>query len=65
MFTTSANTLVPALPGRMPFLGVTAFHNWGHTDPLFGDKSDVVTLRNPLGAPVVCDAWGGEKCPQV
>lgn len=38
---------------------------WGFNQPLFGDKKDVVTLRNPLGAPVVCDAWGGARCPKV
>jgi len=62
---TSSGTLVPAVPGRAPFTGVTLFHNWGHTDALFGDKSDVVTLRDPMGAPLVCNAWGGEKCPKV
>ena len=55
--------LVPAVPGRMPFKDVSFFRSWGHTKPLFGDRDDTVTLRNPLGAPVVCHAWGGEKCP--
>jgi hypothetical protein len=55
--------LVQATPGRIPFLNVTIFRNWGHTEALFGDNSDIVTLRNPLGAPVTCHAWGGERCP--
>ena len=38
---------------------------WGMNKFLFGDQRDVVTLRNPLGAPVVCAAWGGETCPSV
>jgi endonuclease YncB( thermonuclease family) len=57
--------LVPAVPGRVPFLNATIFRNWGHTEALFGDKSDIVTLRNPLGAPVICHAWGGERCPNA
>jgi hypothetical protein len=42
-------------------------HNlsWGFDKGLLGDRRDVVTLRNPLGAPVVCDAWGGLRCPRV
>jgi endonuclease YncB( thermonuclease family) len=62
---TTSNPLVLAVPGRAPFQRVTIFHDWNHTDALFGDKSDVVTLRNPLGGPVVCDYWGGDKCPGV
>ncbi len=38
--------------------------NWG-MKPLLADKKDIVTLRNPLGAPVACHAWGGKKCPRV
>ena len=57
--------LVPAIPGRVPFTNASIFHSWGHTEPLFGDRSDIVTLRNPLGAPVACHAWGGEKCPDA
>ena len=38
---------------------------WNFEVGLLGDKRDVVTLRNPLGAPVVCDAWGGMSCPKV
>ena len=32
---------------------------------MFRIRSDVVTLRDPMGAPLVCNAWGGEKCPKV
>lgn len=38
---------------------------WGFNKALFSDQKDAVTLRNPLGAPVVCDAWGGARCPRV
>ena len=39
---------------------------WGFDRYLLGDRSDVVTLRNPLGAPVTCHAWGrGGRCPRV
>ena len=33
--------------------------SWGFKKFLLADRKDVVTLRNPLGAPVVCAAWGG------
>ena len=39
--------------------------NWGFNQGLLADKKDAVTLRNPLGAPVVCDHWGGVRCPRV
>lgn len=39
--------------------------NWGLPAPILNDRKDVVTLRNPLGAPVRCHAWGGMKCPRV
>ena len=39
--------------------------NWGFKKFLLADKKDVVTLRNPLGAPVTCAAWGGMRCPRV
>ena len=32
---------------------------------MFRIRSDVVTLRDPMGAPLVCNAWGGEKCHKV
>jgi endonuclease YncB( thermonuclease family) len=55
----------PAL-GISPFQDAVSFKAWGHKKSLFGDKSDTVTLRNPLGAPVTCHAWGrGERCPGV
>ena len=38
--------------------------NWG-MKPLLADKKDIVTLRNVLGAPVACHAWGSKKCPKV
>lgn len=39
---------------------------WGFRKYLLGDRRDVVTLRNPLGAPVACHAWGrGKRCPRV
>jgi endonuclease YncB( thermonuclease family) len=42
--------------------------NWGFSPKTFllAHKKDVVTLRNPLGAPVTCAAWGkGMHCPRV
>jgi endonuclease YncB( thermonuclease family) len=40
--------------------------NWGFKKFLLADKKDVVTLRNPLGTPVTCAAWGrGTHCPGV
>lgn len=39
--------------------------NWGFKTGLLADKKDVVTLRNTIGAPVACHAWGGKKCPKV
>jgi endonuclease YncB( thermonuclease family) len=45
--------------------GQAQVRNWGHKSGLLADKKDVVTLRNTLGAPVVCHAWGGKKCPKV
>ena len=38
---------------------------WGFNKSLLADRKDAVTLRNPLGAPVVCDSWGGVRCPNV
>ena len=63
--TKASDGLVAAVPGSAPFVGVSFFRSWGHTKPLFGDRDDTVTLRNPFGAPVACHAWGGEKCPTV
>ncbi len=39
--------------------------SWGQPESSLPDQAGAVTLRNPLGAPVVCDAWGGEPCPDV
>jgi endonuclease YncB( thermonuclease family) len=39
--------------------------SWGHRQPRLPDQGGVVTLRNRLGAPVVCDAWGGRRCPTI
>ena len=39
--------------------------SWGQPDSSLSDQAGAVTLRNPLGAPVVCNAWGGEPCPDV
>ena len=51
--------------GRYPFAAAVGFKSWGHRDALLGDGKDVVTLRNPHGTPVACDAWGGMRCPKV
>ena len=63
--TAARDGLIAAVPGTGPFSDVSFFRSWGISRPMFGDKSDVVTLRNPLGAPVACHAWGGEKCPKA
>jgi hypothetical protein len=39
--------------------------SWNFSRYLLADRKDVVTLRNPVGAPVACHAWGGVKCPRV
>jgi len=44
--------------------------NWGFKSGLLADRRDVVTLRNPYGAPVICHAWGKQEgkpleCPRV
>jgi endonuclease YncB( thermonuclease family) len=41
---------------------------WGLRDYILGDKSDVISLRNPTGAPFLCDSWGRgprTRCPGV
>jgi len=41
---------------------------WGLHEYILGDKSDVVSLRNPTGAPFACATWGRgprSKCPGV
>jgi endonuclease YncB( thermonuclease family) len=39
--------------------------SWGMDKFILADGKDVVTLRNPLGAPVLCHAWGGAACPRA
>ena len=58
---------VPPIPGVGQFADtqVGGFRSWNFTEALLGDGKDVVTLRNPRGAPVACDAWGGERCPTI
>jgi endonuclease YncB( thermonuclease family) len=57
---------VSAVPGVGLFQVVQqdGFRSWNYRDALLGDGKDVVTLRNPQGAPVACDAWG-MRCPTV
>jgi len=50
--------------GLAPFTDASFFESWDRYK-LLADRRDVVTLRNPLGGPVACDAWGGESCPQA
>ena len=51
-----------AAAGPRHFGNVARVRRWGFKRPLLG-RRDVVTLRNARGAPVVCHAWGGRKCP--
>ena len=42
--------------------------SWGLPNYILGDKADVVSLRNPTGAPIACASWGGgsrARCPGV
>jgi endonuclease YncB( thermonuclease family) len=50
-------------PGQSVTIDVK--RDWGLQAFILGDKSDVVSLRNPTGAPFACDAWGGARCPKV
>ena len=50
---------------RDPAMDTQFVKGWGFSQDLFANAKDVVTLRNPLGGPVVCAAWGGETCPDV
>ena len=45
--------------------GINLVKSWGFSIGLLGDGSDAVILRNRLGAPVDCDAWGSTKCPKA
>jgi endonuclease YncB( thermonuclease family) len=38
---------------------------WRSRRGLLADRRDVVTLRNRLGAPIACHAWGGKRCPRA
>jgi hypothetical protein len=60
-----ARLFIEPKPGLEPFADATSFRSWKHSEALLGDGKDVVTLRNPGGAPVTCDAWGGEHCPRA
>ena len=50
---------------RAPEPGGALSRSWNHGVYLLSDRKDIVTLRNPLGMPVTCHAWGGESCPAV
>ena len=50
---------------RGPALDGALVRNWGFRKGILADKADVVTLRNPVGAPVACHKWGRAKCPRV
>ena len=39
--------------------------SWGWRTEFLPDKRGHVTVRNPLGAPIACQAWGGGRCPEV
>jgi endonuclease YncB( thermonuclease family) len=45
--------------------GAAFARSWGQPRSRLPDHAGAVTLRSPLGAPVVCDAWGGGRCPDV
>ena len=45
--------------------GSSIVKNWGFPVGLLGDGNDAVILRNRLGAPVDCHAWGRMKCPKA
>lgn len=50
---------------RAPVPGDPTMRSWGRSGELLPDSKGVVTLRNPAGAPVTCDAWGGASCPDA
>lgn len=62
-------TTVPAYRALVLYIGRgrgggrTIIRNWGFQTGLLGDGSDAVILRNPMGAPVECHAWGSIRCP--
>ena len=58
----------PVRAGLLPFGDVQpgGFRAWNNTHaPLLADNKDVVTIRNPAGAPVACASWGGIGCPRI
>ena len=53
---------------RDPMRDKPFLKGWGLHEFIFGDKSDVMSLRNPVGAPFACATWGRgprSKCPGV
>lgn len=53
---------------RDPRRDKSLVRGWGLHEYILGDKSDVVSLRNPMGAPFACASWGHgprSKCPGV
>lgn len=56
---------IPPVLGIPPFADAISFLSWNHKRALLSDHGDVVTLRDPRGAPVACHAWGGKRCPSV
>lgn len=50
---------------RAPGLGSITARSWGWPERRLREGRGAVTLRNPRGAPVACDAWGGRRCPKV
>jgi endonuclease YncB( thermonuclease family) len=53
------------LVARKPAQDTPLIKGWGLDSFVLADKRDVVTLRNPLGTPITCIAWGrGMRCPR-
>ena len=62
------NESIQVVVKQSPALDTAFEKGWGLSDYILGDKSDVVSLRNPLGAPFACDSWGSgprAHCPDV
>jgi len=60
--------MVPPIAGVLPFQSTSFFRNWALPSVgILSDSGDVVTLRNPAGAPVAgaCQSWGRFSCPKV
>lgn len=65
---TPAPLWVPVVAGLVPFQDTqpNGFRAWNNSHaPLLADNKDVVTVRNPAGAPVACASWGGLGCPKI